>query len=171
MFVPIEPAFLLALQNDESLWHDAYSKGVLLSGPTTVLFVVRIVADLWRQEMQVQNVKEIVERGAKLYEKFVGFVDDLEKLGKGLRDATGYYDDARRKLTEGPGNLINQVETLRKLGVKPRKQLPKGLLDTSGDETQEVEQPTAERVTIFEAAGESSVDSAVEQGIAESDAV
>jgi DNA recombination protein RmuC len=176
MFVPIEPAFLLALQNDESLWHDAYSKGVLLSGPTTVLFVVRIVADLWRQEMQAQNVEKVMKRGAELYDKFVGFVSSLEAVGDALFRAREKYDEARGRLATGPGNLVRQVEMLRDLGVAPKKQIPRGLLDASGVETSEneateVEATGAEQVTIFEAGEDSSVESVVEQGIIESDAV
>jgi DNA recombination protein RmuC len=176
MFVPIEPAFLLALQNDESLWHDAYSKNVLLSGPTTVLFVIRIVADLWRQEMQVQNVKNVMKRGADLYDKFVGFVTSLEAVGDALFRAREKYEEARGRLSTGPGNLVRQVAMLRDLGVAPKKQIPPGLLDASGIEASgvdvsEADESGAEQVTIFEAEEESSLDSVVEQGIAESDAV
>jgi DNA recombination protein RmuC len=171
MFVPIEPAFLLALQNDESLWHDAYSKGVLLSGPTTVLFVVRIVADLWRQEMQVQNVKNVMKRGADLYDKFVGFVTSLEAVGDALFRAREKYDEARGRLSTGPGNLVRQVEMLRDLGVAPKKQMPQGLLDPSGVEASGADASATGQVTIFEVGEESSVESVVEQGIAESDAV
>lgn len=166
MFVPIEPAFLLALQNDESLWHDAYSKGVLLSGPTTVLFVVRIVADLWRQEMQVQNVKNVMKRGAELYDKFVGFVSNLESVGDAILSARRAYEDASRQLSTGPGNLVRRVEMLRELGVAPKKQMPQGLLDASGVEASEEEQDAA-----LEAGEENTVESVIEQGIAESDAV
>ncbi|MGP8251625.1 MAG: DNA recombination protein RmuC [Terracidiphilus sp.] len=144
MFVPIEPAFLLALQNDESLWHDAYSKGVLLSGPTTVLFVIRIVADLWRQEMQAQNVEKVMKRGAELYDKFVGFVVNLEAVGDAILKARNAYDEASRQLSTGPGNLVRQVEMLRELGVAPKtkKQMPQGLLEASGVEAAEPEEPT-----------------------------
>ncbi len=168
MFVPIEPAFLLALQNDETLWHDAYSKGVLLSGPTTVLFVIRIVADLWRQEMQAQNVEKVMKRGAELYDKFVGFVTNLESVGDAILGARRAYEDASRQLSTGPGNLVRQVEMLRELGVAPRtkKQIPQGLLDASGVDTSAGEQEAA-----LESGDANSVESVVEQGIAESDAV
>jgi DNA recombination protein RmuC len=150
MFVPIEPAFLLALQNDETLWHDAYAKGVLLSGPTTVLFVVRIVADLWRQEMQAQNVEKVMKRGAELYDKFVGFVANLEAVGDALFKARDKYDEALGQLSKGPGNLVRQVEMLRELGVVPKtkKQIPPPLLDAAG----------AEQVTIFEVGEENGKD-------------
>jgi len=130
MFVPIEPAFLLALENDETIWHDAYQRGVLLSGPTTVLFVIRIVADLWRQEQQARNVEKVMKRGAELYDKFVGFVGNLESVGGALHEARKAYDEAFRQLSTGPGNLVRQVEMLRKLGVAPKgkKQLSAKLL-------------------------------------------
>ena len=139
MFVPIEPAFLLALQNDEGLWHDAYSKGVLLTGPTTVLFVIRIVKDLWNQQRQADNVEKVMKRGADLYDKFVGFVTNLESVGSSLVGAKNAYDEACRQLSTGPGNLVRQVEMLRKLGVAPktRKQIPIRLLDEAESDADE----------------------------------
>ncbi len=139
MFVPIEPAFLMALQNDETLWHDAYAKGVLLSGPTTVLFVIRIVEDLWRQEKQAESVDKVMKRGAELYDKFVGFATNLGQVGAALMNARKAYDLAHRQLATGPGNLVKQVEMLRKLGVKPRKQLSAKLLEGREAEAAEVE--------------------------------
>jgi len=144
MFIPIEPAFLLALQNDENLWHDAYAKGVLLAGPTTVLFVIRIVADLWRQERQARNVEKVMNRGAELYDKFVGFIANLESLGGALADARHAYDDACRQLSTGPGNLVRQVEMLRKLGVAPKtkKQIPAKFLESAELIEPDLDQPT-----------------------------
>jgi DNA recombination protein RmuC len=136
MFIPVEPAFLLALQNDAELWADAYKLGILLVGPTTLLYIIRIVNMLWQQEMQARNVKDVMDRGARLYEKFAGFVSDMEEIGRSLRNASSSYEDARKKLSEGPGNLVKQVEMLRQLGVKPRKALPPKLLEAAGaDET------------------------------------
>jgi DNA recombination protein RmuC len=120
MFVPIEPAFMLAMQEDDGLWLDAYNKGVLLAGPTTILFVVRIVENLWRQEQQTRNVKDVMDRGAKLYEKFAAFINDMEDLGKCLRGARQSFEEAKKKLTGGRDNLVRQVEKLRELGVKPK---------------------------------------------------
>lgn len=135
MFVPIEPAFLLALQNDADLWADAYHLGILLVGPTTLLYIIRIVNVLWSQDRQARNVKDVMDRGAQLYEKFAGFVADMENIGDSLRDATRSYDYAWKKLSTGQGNLIRQVEMLRQLGVKPRKPLsPKLLADSETDE-------------------------------------
>jgi DNA recombination protein RmuC len=134
MFVPIEPAFMLAMQEDDGLWLDAYQKGVLLAGPTTVLFVVRIVENLWSQEQQVRNVKDVMKRGALLYDKFVGFVADMEKIGKSLQGTKEVYEDAMDKLKKADGNLIGQVEKLKKLGVRSSKSLPRNLLDSEGVE-------------------------------------
>jgi DNA recombination protein RmuC len=132
MFVPIEPAFLAALHEDENLWRYAYEKEVLLVGPTTLLFVIRIVDNLWQQELQARNVQEVMDRGTELYEKFVNFVADLESIGKGLHAAEQCYGDAMKKLSTGRGNLVRQVEMLRQLGVKSSKSLPKPLLDGAG---------------------------------------
>lgn len=128
MFVPVEPAFLLALQNDGDLWADAYHQGILLVGPTTLLYIIRIVNVLWHQDRQARNVKDVMDRGAKLYEKFAGFVIDMEDIGNGLREAGRCYDQAWKKLSTGDGNLIRQVEMLRQLGVKPRKPMPPNLI-------------------------------------------
>jgi DNA recombination protein RmuC len=132
MFVPIEPAFLVALHEDEGLWRHAYEKEVLLVGPTTLLFVIRIVDNLWQQELQARSVQDVMNRGAELYDKFVNFVSDLEAVGKSLRSADDSYGKAMKKLSEGRGNLIRQVELLRGLGVRTGKSLPRNLLDVAG---------------------------------------
>jgi DNA recombination protein RmuC len=132
MFVPIEPAFLTALHEDEGLWRYAYEKEVLLVGPTTLLFVIRIVDNLWQQELQARSVQDVMNRGAELYDKFVNFVSDLEAVGKSLRGADQSYTSAMKKLSEGRGNLIRQVELLRGLGVRTGKALPRNLLDVAG---------------------------------------
>jgi DNA recombination protein RmuC len=132
MFVPVEPAFLLSLQNDADLWADAYQQGILLVGPTTLLYVIRIVSVLWQQELQARNVREVMNRGAELYDKFVGFVDDLDKVGKSLRSADQNYTNAMKKLSEGRNNLVRQAERLRGLGVRTGKLLPPNLLDVAG---------------------------------------
>jgi DNA recombination protein RmuC len=136
MFVPIEPAFLLALQNDPDLWADAYRQGILLVGPTTLLYIIRIVHVLWQQEVQARSVRDVMDRGAELYDKFVGFVSDLEAVGKGIRAADSSYTNAIKKLSEGKGNLIRQVEMLKALGVRTTKALPRNLLEVA-----EVEEP------------------------------
>jgi DNA recombination protein RmuC len=138
MFVPVEPAFLIALQHDENLWADAYKQGILLVGPTTLLYVIRIVNVLWQQERQARNVREVIERGTELYEKFVGFVTDMEVLGDSLRKTDQHYTNAMKKLADGRGNLIRQVEMLKKLGLRTTKSLPKALLDRADVDQEEL---------------------------------
>lgn len=132
IFVPIEPAYAVAVANDETLWLDAWNKNVLLVGPSTLLFVVRTVANLWRQEQQNRNVQDIVSRGASLYNKLVAFVADLDDIGNRLRQAQQSYDEAYKKLSTGQGNLVRQAEMLAQLGVKPAKRLPQGLVERAG---------------------------------------
>ena len=134
LFVPIEPAFLLALQNDGALWADAYKQNILLVGPTTLLYIIRIVNVLWQQDLQARNVQDVMERGAELYDKFVGFVGDLEAVGKSLRSADQNYSAAMKKLSEGRGNLVRQVEMLKQLGLRTSKSLPQNLVDAAADE-------------------------------------
>ena len=124
MFVPLEPAFMLAVTNDPELFQQSWDKNVLLVSPSTLLFVVRTVAYLWRQEDLSRNAKEISNRGAQLYDKLVGFAADLQKVGERIQQAQDSYNDARKKLSEGSGNVIRQAEMLKNLGVKPSKALP-----------------------------------------------
>jgi DNA recombination protein RmuC len=129
LFIPIEPAFMLAVASDRDLFMDAWNRNVLLVSPSTLLFVVRTVAHLWRQEAQSRNAQEIAKRGAELYDKFVGFVEDMNSLGNRLKQAQGAFDDANNKLSNGRGNLVGQAQKLRQLGVKPSKTLPPALVD------------------------------------------
>lgn len=138
MFVPVEPALLMALQADGDLWAHAYKQGILLVGPTTLLYVIRIVNMLWQQEMQARNVREVMDRGTALYEKFVGFVTDMEMIGDSLRKTNDNYSRAMDKLETGRGNLIRQVEMLKKLGLRTNKSIPKNLLDRAGVDQQEL---------------------------------
>ena len=129
MFVPIEPAFMTSVTHDAELFTDAWQRNVLLVSPSTLLFVVRTVAHLWRQEAQTRNAQDIARRGAELYDRLTGFVNDLEQVGTRLDAARDSFGDARRKLSTGRGNVIRQAEMLRELGVKPTRQLPRGLVD------------------------------------------
>jgi len=129
LFVPIEPAFMLAVASDRDLFMDAWNRNVLLVSPSTLLFVVRTVAHLWRQEAQSRNAQEIAKRGAELYDKFVGFVEDMNSLGSRLKQAQSAFDDANGKLSNGRGNLVGQAQKLRQLGVKPSKSLSPALVD------------------------------------------
>jgi DNA recombination protein RmuC len=138
LFIPIEPAFLMALQNDAALWSDAYKQGILLVGPTTLLYVIRIVNVLWQQELQARSVQDVMNRGAELYEKFVGFVTDMEAIGDSLRRADANYIKAMNKLSEGRGNLVRQVEMLKRLGIRTSKSIPGNLLDHADIEETEL---------------------------------
>lgn len=124
MFIPIEPAFMVAVTNDRDLFQQAWDRNVLLVSPSTLLFVVRTVAYLWHQEDLSRNAKLISNRGAELYDKLAGFVADLQKVGERIQQAQDSYNEARKKFSEGSGNVIRQAEMLKKLGVKPTKALP-----------------------------------------------
>ncbi|MBI2353971.1 MAG: DNA recombination protein RmuC [Deltaproteobacteria bacterium] len=134
MFIPVEPAFMLAVSQDNELWHDAWKRNVLLVSPSTLLFVVRTVAHLWRQEQQNRNAQEIARRGAELYDKLVGFVEDLKGIGNRLDQARSDYDKAYGKFVGGRGNVIRQAEMLKGLGVKPSKTMPAEMLDAAMEE-------------------------------------
>ena len=129
MFVPVEPAFALAIAEDSGLWEEAWKRNVLLVSPSTLLFVLRTVAYLWRQEDQARNVQEIASRGAELYDKLVGFVADLEKVGERLEQAKESYDGAVNKLSKGNGNVIRRAEKLKELGVTPTKSMPSRIVE------------------------------------------
>ena len=133
MFVPIEPAFLLALKTAPNLYQEALAKNIVLVCPSTLMATLRTVAHLWRQDHQNRNALEIAKQCGSLYDKFVGFVDDLEKLGQRLDQAQTSYHDAFNKLKTGKGNLIRSAEKVRELGVKPSKNLPTPLIESSTD--------------------------------------
>jgi DNA recombination protein RmuC len=139
MYIPIEPAFNLAVQHDHDLFTDAFDKNIVLVTTSTLLATLRTVAGVWRQEDQKRNVLRIAEESGKLYDKFVGFVDDLKTVGKHLENSQSSYNAAMNKLTEGRGNLIRRVEILRELGAKTSKTLDEHLLQEA-QLTEETEQ-------------------------------
>ncbi len=134
MFVPIEPAFMLAVTHDDALFMDAWQRNVLLVSPSTLLFVVRTIAHLWNQEEQSRNAQNIAAQGTKLFDKLSAFVEDLQRVGVKLKEAQTAYDSAEKRLSTGRGNAISQATTLKKLGVKTTKSLPPSLVDASGDD-------------------------------------
>lgn len=134
MFIPTEPAFFAAMQADTELWNDAYAKQVIVSAPTNLTAVLMVVHDLWKRDDQSRNAIEIAEEGAKLYDKFVGFVETLETVGKNISSAQMNYDKAMGQLKTGSGNLIGRTEKLRKLGVKATKSLPSGMVGDADDQ-------------------------------------
>lgn len=133
LFVPIESAFSLAMQNDDTLFDQAFRQNVAIVTPTTLLATLRTVANIWRQEKQTRNALEIARRGGALYDKFVGFVEDLQKVGQHIEKSRSVYDDAMSKLRGGRGNLVAQVESLKLLGAKARKNLPIDELEKADD--------------------------------------
>lgn len=124
LFIPIEPAFLEAVKTDAQLWKFAYDKKILLVSPTNLFSVLKIIADLWKVEQQNKHAIDIAEKAGALYDKFYGFIGNMEQIGKKLEDATNCYTDAFKQLSEGRGNIVNRVEELRQMGAKTTKQLP-----------------------------------------------
>nr|WP_257389943.1 DNA recombination protein RmuC [Neisseria meningitidis] len=135
MFIPVEPAYLLALQNDAGLFQECFDKRIMLVGPSTLLATLRTVANIWRNEQQNQNALAIADEGGKLYDKFVGFVQTLESVGKGIDQAQSSFQTAFKQLAEGRGNLVGRAEKLRLLGVKANKQLARDLTEHANETT------------------------------------
>ena len=142
MFVPLEPAFIVAVRRDPTLFDDAFAKRIVIVCPSTLLATMRTVRNIWRQEDQKRNVLEIATQSGALYDKFVGFVEDLKDIGVKLRQTQDSYDEAHKKLTSGKGNLISRAERVLQLGAKASKRLPLNLVATaSGDEEIETLEP------------------------------
>jgi len=131
MFIPSEPAYISAMQADPNLWNFAYEKRILLLNPSNLITSLKLVSDLWKREYQNKNAMEIAERGAKLYDKFVGFVDNLEKVGKNIDQAKNVYNEAFKQLSTGNDNLITQTIKLKTLGIKNKKNLPQSLEEST----------------------------------------
>lgn len=133
MFLPVEPAFILAMQADPEIWNYAYSRGVLLLSPTNLIAALRLIHNLWQREYQNRHAMEIAERGGQLYDKFVGFVESLTSVGDNIMRSQKSYEQAMNQLSEGKGNLVNQAQKLKDLGAKAKKSLPSSLLDNDDD--------------------------------------
>jgi DNA recombination protein RmuC len=131
MFIPSEPAYIAALQGDPDLWNFAYDKRILLLSPTNLITSLKLIVDLWKREYQNQNAIEIAERGAKLYDKFVNFIDNLEDVGVHIEKAQGKYDEAFKQLSTGNDNLVLQATKLKNLGLKTKKEFSKEILKTA----------------------------------------
>jgi len=134
LFMPIESAFSLALQNDPELFSFAWDKNVVIVSPTTLLATLRTVASIWKHEKQTQNAIEIAKQGGLLYDKFVSFLADLEKIGSQLDTVKRSYDEAHKKLSSGSGNLVGKVEKLKELGARASKNISRNLLDKAEEE-------------------------------------
>ena len=134
MFIPVEPAFLTAVQYDQQLWNYAYHKHVILLSPTNLIAYLKLISDVWKRADQSQNAEEIARQAAALYDKFEGFVSDLLSIGKKMDGAKVDYENAMKKLASGNGNLVRSAEKLRQLGIKPKKNLPGALLERANVE-------------------------------------
>ncbi len=129
LFVPSEPAFLAAMGAESALWAEAYNKKVIVSSPTNLFALLKIVDDLWKRDNQSKNALEIARQGGALYDKFVGFVSSLEEIGRNLDRAQKSYDQALGQLRDGRGNLITTSEKMLKLGARASKRLPQNLIE------------------------------------------
>ena len=131
MFIPIEPALTLALQEDSDIYNLALNKNIILVGASTLMATMRTVSFIWQQENQKKNVLEIARQSGALYEKFVGFTNDLEGMGKAIEGAQKKYEAAHNKLVSGRGSLVTSVQKIKKLGAKTNKSISQDLLDKS----------------------------------------
>jgi DNA recombination protein RmuC len=129
LFIPIEASFSIAVQEDQELFSYAWDMKVVIVSPSTLLATLRTISSIWQQENQTKNAIEIARQGGALYDKFVGFIADMEGIGKNIDSTRKSYDQAMNKLHEGSGNLIKRAENIRKLGAKATKELPKQLMD------------------------------------------
>ena len=140
MFVPNEPAFLTALQNDNAIWNDAYDRKVIVSSPTNLFALLKLVDDLWKRNDQSKNTADIVTYGTKLYEQLVAFVTALESIGQSLEKAQSSYDEAYKRLCTGNDNIIRSGERLRKLGLPTKRQQTRRAIAAAGEENDETQE-------------------------------
>ena len=128
LFIPIEPAFAIAINNDNSLYNKAFEQNIIIVTPSTLLATLRTIDSMWNNEKQQRNAIEIARQAGALYDKFEGFVGDLMSVGKKMDDAKNEYKGAMNKLVEGRGNIITSIEKLKKMGAKAKKSIPESLL-------------------------------------------
>ncbi len=134
LFVPVEPAFGVAINNDNQLYNKAFEKNIIIVTPTTLLATLRTIDSMWQNEKQQRNALEIARQAGALYDKFEGFVSDLTSVGKKMDEAKNEYKGAMNKLVEGRGNLITSVEKIKKLGAKAKKSLPQNIIERAIEE-------------------------------------
>lgn len=139
MFVPIEPAFAIAINNDSSLYNKAFEQNIIIVTPTTLLATLRTIDSMWNNEKQQRNAMEIARQAGALYDKFEGFVVDLTKVGKKMDEAKTEYRGAMNKLIEGKGNIVNSIERLKKMGAKAKKSIPEAILKRADNEDGPIE--------------------------------
>ena len=129
MFMPTEPSFLTALRGDESLWNYAYGRKVIISSPTNLFAVLKIVVHLWKRDAQDRNTARIVKTATDLYNQLCMFVDDFEKVGKSIEKASADYAQAYKRMCHGNNNVIRLGERMRGMGLRPKKRISDKALD------------------------------------------
>lgn len=122
LFIPIESSFSIAVQADHELFSYAWDRKIVIVSPSTLLATLRTIASLWKQERQTKNVMEIAKQGGDLYDKFVGFLEDMQKIEKGIENSSKAYQDAINKLSTGSGNIVKRIQNIQKLGAKTNKE-------------------------------------------------
>ncbi len=139
LFIPIESAFAIALNEENSLYNKAFEQNIIIVTPTTLLATLRTIDSMWTNQKQQENALEIARQAGALYDKFEGFVTDLVKIGKKMDEAKLEYGNAMTKLVEGKGNLVGSVERLKKMGAKAKKALPENILKRAEDDMNQSE--------------------------------
>jgi len=134
MFIPIEPAYILAIQSEKTLYEEALERRIVFVSPTLLIPSLQLIKNTWKQEYQTRHVLEIATKAGDLYDKFVGFTDDLITLGRKLDSSKKFYEESMKKLSLGNGNLVQRVEDLRKLGAKTNKHIDQSLLKKAEDQ-------------------------------------
>ncbi|MEH6557252.1 MAG: DNA recombination protein RmuC [Oceanicoccus sp.] len=129
IFIPIEPAFMAAFEHDQAMFREAYEKNIIVVGPTTLLATLRTIQSIWRYERQNKNAEEIARQAGAMHDKFVGFVNDMDKIEEHLSKAAQAHEDALNKLSKGKGNLVGSTQRLEKLGAKVKKSMPPSVAD------------------------------------------
>ena len=138
LFIPMEPAFALALNDDTTLYNKAFEKNIVIVTPSTLLATLRTIDSMWANQKQQENAFEIARQAGALYDKFEGFVADLIKVGKKIDESKIEYGAAMNKLVEGKGNLITSVEKIKKMGAKAKKALPENILNRANVDTEQI---------------------------------
>jgi DNA recombination protein RmuC len=133
MFIPIEPAFSLAIQHEPALFNEAYEKNIVIVSPATLIATLRTIANIWRNEYQNRNAMEIARQGGDLYDKFVGFIEDLKGVGKQIDGTQKTYVQAMKKLVEGKGNLVSRAQRIKELGAKTSKSMDSRLIERANE--------------------------------------
>ena len=134
LFIPIESSFSVAVQADQEIFNYAWDRKIVIVSPSTLLATLRTIASVWKQERQTKNALDIARQSGNLYDKFVGFVEDLEKIGKSIDTSKSSYESAFNKLKTGSGNLIKRAEDIKKLGAKSTKNLPDKLIESDSEQ-------------------------------------